>query len=324
MNRRGLLIAAGLTSASLLRAQTTRPAKDVVLLAFSTEQRARPVLDRLREELRKYGWADGANVRLSALYADGLASRVPENARSAVASNASVIVVTSAEAARTLKSLPHSVPVVFWGVPDPVKYGLVETLARPGGNFTGISSIALDVAPKLMQFARALAPGAKRIGGLINPANQSIGLALKDVEEAATAMGFEYRRFDIQEAAQIEPAFRAIVRANTQVLHVAFDPMLGEHYAEIAQLAIGNRLPSVSLAPNWAELGGLLNYGADLRRAQADVARYVDRILRGARPAELPVEQATTLPMTINLRTARALGISVPQSLLLSADRVIG
>jgi len=318
-----MIAAAGLTIATLLRAQTTGMAKVVALLAFSTEERTRPILDRLRDELRKYGWVDGANVRLYALYADGRRERIAEQAKVLIALNPAVIVAPNGDGVLALKSLRHSVPVVFWGVPDPVKFGLAQTLARPGGNFTGISSMALDVAPKLMEFARAIAPSAKRIGGLVNPVNLSIGLALKHVEDAAAALGFEYRRFEVREAAEIEPAFRAIARSRIQVLHVAFDPKLGDHYKLIAQLAINNGLPSVSLAPNWAEQGGLLNYGADLRSAQAHVARFVDRILRGANPAELPVEQATTLPMTINLRTAKALGISVPQSLLLRADRVI-
>ena len=324
LGRRRFLVASGALLAAPLAALGQRSTSPTVLgYLGGPEVGAAPYRNRLREELRKLGWTEGANLRIEARYGDYSPDRIRRHASELVALKPDVIVANAGLLAGALKPLTRSIPVVFWGSADPVQLGLVQSLAHPGGNFTGVTNLGFDTSLKLMELARAVAPHARRIGGFINPANPSIPIGLPKVKDAAAAQGLEYVTFPVKSPADIEPVFRDLAKANVDIVHVATDPMLFQHYDRIAQLAIAARLPTVCLNASWAKRGGLLKYGDDPFDAMARVASYVDRILRGANPADLPVEQPTQLELAINLKTAKSLGLIIPQSLLLRATKVI-
>jgi putative ABC transport system substrate-binding protein len=257
-----------------------------------------------------YRWAEGRNDRFSALAAELVRLKVD-------------VIVTSGAAVDAVKQATAVVPVVFAIGADPVGSGHVASLARPGGNVTGLSLQAPDVAGKRLEFLREMMPGLRRLAILANVGYPASVTEVGEVETAARALGYEVVRLEIRRAEDIEPAFVS-ARGRADALYVCgFDPLVNSNRTRINALAAAMRLPAVFGEQNYVDAGGLMSYGPnfpDLFRRAGD---FVDKILRGAKPAELPVEQPTKFDLVINLKTAKALGLEVPPTLLALADEVI-
>ena len=222
-----------------------------------------------------------------------------------------------------MKQATTTIPIVMLLTGDPVRDGLVASLARPGGNITGMSNLASDTMPKLLEMLKAAVPKLSRVAVLVNPANPQNATALKNIQTAAQRIKLTTTPFETRNPKDFENAFAAMARQRPDAVIVVGDPLFRGHAPEIGRLALRHKLPFASPNRESIEAGGLLSYGADIADIYRRGAGYVDRILKGAKPAELPVEQPTRLELVINLKTAKALGITIPQELLLRANEVI-
>jgi putative ABC transport system substrate-binding protein len=287
-----------------------------------------PLLPRVREAvrqgLREQGWVEGQNVTLEYRYARGRLDLLPEFAAELVGTRLDVILVGPGPSALAVKKATTTIPIVFAAAIDPVGVGLVASLARPGGNVTGVSLLAgIEIAGKHLQLLKEATPGATRAGVLWNPGNASHPLLVKEVEAAARALGMGFRAFEAHGGDVLDQAFAAMSRERTGALVVLGDPLFYSHRARIAALAAQHRLPAIYGLREHAEAGGLMAYAPDLLDNYRRAGIYVGKILKGARPADLPVEQPTKFELTINMRTARAFGLTLPPSVLTRADQVI-
>jgi putative ABC transport system substrate-binding protein len=273
------------------------------------------------QRLRELGWIEGRTIAIEYRWADGRSDRVPELAAELVRLNPSVI-VTTGTGAPPLKQATSVIPIVFTIASDPVGTGLVPSLSRPGGNVTGLSQLAADLGGKRVDILREAVPTLRRLAILHHAGNAATALERTQVEEAARTLGLAAVNADIRRAEDITPAIEAL-NDRVDAIYVQADPLLNTHRARISTLALGARLPTLSGIREYVEAGGLMSYGpsfSDLFRRAAD---YVDKILRGTKPADLPVEQPTKFDLVFNLKTAKALGLDVPPMLLARADEVI-
>jgi putative tryptophan/tyrosine transport system substrate-binding protein len=277
---------------------------------------------QLEDALRELGWVDGRNViierRLAPSY-DGLARYAIELAQLGV----DVIVCTNAPAVRAAKSATQTIPIVMAPAGDPIAAGFVSNLARPGGNITGVAIMHTELSGKRLEFLFDAIPAAKRIAVLSNPRNPSTPPMLQETVARSRALGIETVPFEATTVDQLASRFAVMAQQRVAGLVVLGDPFFYEERRKLVSLALQHRLPAVYEWGDMAEAGGLMAYGprrADLRRRAAE---YVDRILKGAKPGDLPVEQPTKFELVINLKTAKALGLTIPPSLLLRADQVI-
>jgi putative ABC transport system substrate-binding protein len=276
------------------------------------------------EGLRELGYIDGSNIRIEARWANGRFERLPEMAAELVRLDVNVLVASLTQASLEAKKATARIPIVMAGVGDPVAVGLIASLARPGGNVTGTSSVVTDVLGKQIELLRELIPDLPRVAVLTNPANPAFrALQLSQVTHAAQTANIQLQFLEASTLGEIERGFADIVKANTRALSVLGDPLFSLHVEAIANFAIRHRLPTASGARPFAEGGILSTYGPSLIHSHKRAAVYVDRILKGARPADLPVEQPTTFELIINLKTARALGLTIPPTLLARANAVI-
>jgi putative tryptophan/tyrosine transport system substrate-binding protein len=243
-----------------------------------------------------------------------------------VAERVDLIVAMPAAGAVAARRATASIPIVVVSVADPVRLGLAASLAQPGGNLTGLSfSVGLESIAKALQLFREVIPAASRIAVLTNPNNPAQAVAVADIEKAGRALGLELQFMQAGSAAGIDLAFAAMMaRERVTALFVAPESLFVLHRARLAELTANHRLPSMHGVRENVDAGGLLSYGPSLRAQARRAAAYVDKILKGAKPGELPIEQPTTFELVINLKTARALGLAIPQGLLLRADEVIG
>jgi len=222
-----------------------------------------------------------------------------------------------------LQKVTGTIPIVMANTLDPVGNGLVKTLARPGGNITGLSSLGGDIGGKHLEMLLSVAPKLSRVAVLLNPGNQSNPLLLKSIQSAALTTSANILPLEARTAPEIENAFSAMTQGKAGAVIVARDGLFISQTRQISELALKNRLPSISEQSEHAEAGGLMSYGVNQREQFRRAATYVDKILKGAKPADLPVEQPAKFELVINLKTAKALGLAIPQSLLLRADEVI-
>jgi putative tryptophan/tyrosine transport system substrate-binding protein len=273
------------------------------------------------QRLRELGWVEGRTVAIQYRWADGRAERWTEIAAELAQLKVDVI-VTGGNAALAAKQASSAVPIVFAMVDDPVGMGLIASLARPGGNLTGLSMQQADVAGKRLALLREVVPGLRRLAIMANVKYPSAALEMNQVQTAARTLGLEAATFEIRQAEDIAPAFEGL-KERADALYVVGDALVFTHRIRINTLALTARLPTIYVVREFVETGGLMSYGPgfpDLFRRAAD---YVDKILRGAKPADLPVEQPTKYELVINLTTAKALGLTVPPTLLATADEVI-
>jgi putative tryptophan/tyrosine transport system substrate-binding protein len=272
--------------------------------------------------LRELGWIEGKNIVFEHRYADYRVERLPELAAELVRQNVDIVVAVGTLATRAAKQATPTIPIVMIGTGDPIADGLVASLARPGGNVTGLSNLNSELGAKRPQMLREVFPRLSRVAVLWNGARPVSARLFSETEGAARTLGIEVYSADVRSPTDLDNAYEMIVGRRPDALITILDPLIFYHRKQIAEFAAKNRLPSMHGERGFADAGGLMAYGgaADLFRRAAG---YVNKILKGAKPADLPVEQPTKIELVINLKTAKALGLAVPPSLLARADEVI-
>jgi putative tryptophan/tyrosine transport system substrate-binding protein len=301
-----------------LSARTQQPSKRVqigILSGLSPSRRE----EAFRRRLRDLGYIEGQNVTIESRYADGRFAKLPDLAAELVRLHVDVIVVSPTEAIHAAQRATRTIPIVMATGGDPVALGLVASLAHPGGNITGLTSVATTLTAKRLEFLKATAPAASLVWFLVNRSTPK--QFVTELEAAGRVLGTQISPVLVEGAGDVDRAFAAAVKARPGGLVV--DLAVGEYYQQIADLALRHRLPAISGPREFAEAGGLIAYGPDYLDLFRRAAVYVDKILRGAKPGDLPVEQPTTFELVINLKTAKALGLTIPQSMLGRADQVI-
>ena len=325
MERRTFLgvIAGGLLAAPLA-AEAQAPSRIPRIGCLGTGSTATNpnLLEAFRQGLRDLGYVEGRNIAIDYRWAEGRVERLPALAGELVRLKVDVIVATGSPGALAAKKATSTIPIVFATAGDPVG-SLVTSLARPGGNVTGLSLLAPEIVPRQLQILKEAIPGASRISVLSNPANPYTALMVKEAEAAARSLGVQLRLLEVRGREALDIAFSAVARERSGALLILFDPLLFAHSARIAEFASKDRLPAIYPHRESVEGGGLMAYGADLRDNFRRAASYVVKILKGAQPSDLPVEQPTKFELVINLKTAKALGLTIPPSLLARADQVI-
>ena len=282
-------------------------------------------MDALRDGLRHAGWVEGRNLRIECRGAGTQVDRLPALARELVDLKPDLIVTFSPQPSQAAKSATSTIPIVFIAVADPVRYGLVESLARPGGNVTGVATLVPGgLTGKALENLKQALPQATRIATLVNPSNEMTAAFLSvDAPPAARQLGVTLQVLEVRTPEEIERAIGMAVQHKADALLVFGDPILRDPPQRIPDLAARARLPSVYLFRDQVLAGGLMSYGPDFDELRRRGATYVDKILRGAKPGDLPVEQPTRFQLVINLKAAKALGITIPKALLVRADEVI-
>jgi len=283
-----------------------------------------PRLDAFRQGLRELGWVEGQNLVIDYRSAEGKLDRLPDLAAELVRLKVDIIVAVPTPAAAAAKNAIETIPIVMIGVGDPVGTGLIASLARPGGNATGLSfSVGLEIAGKLLELLKETVPKVRRVAILSNPANPVQPLLIREVNVAARSLGVQLQHLEARGPNEFDGAFAAMAKERVGALLIVADGMLIFHRTRLADLAARSRLPAAYGWREHVEAGGLMSYGPSLRDLFRRAATYVDKILKGAKPADLPVEQPTKFELVINLKTAKALGLTIPQSVLGRADQVI-
>jgi putative ABC transport system substrate-binding protein len=275
--------------------------------------------------MRDLGYIEGKNLVIEWRFADNKPDRLPDLAAELARLSVDVLITAATLPTLAAQKATTTIPIVMVSVGDPVRSGLIKSLARPGGNITGLSNLTTDAGPKRLELLLEMVPSLGRVAILVNPDNPA---NYKGGRESPTLAAAQQRRVELlrveaRAPQEIDGAFSAIRGQKADVLMVSGDPLFGQNLARIAELAVKNRLPSIYAFPEYAEAGGLMSYGVSFIEQYRRAPAYVDRILKGAKPADLPVEQPTKFELVINRRTARALGLTIPQSLLTSADKVI-
>jgi putative ABC transport system substrate-binding protein len=276
-----------------------------------------------REQLRELGYVEGQNVIFESRWGDGQVGRLRSLAAELIDAKVDILVTASSEAALAAKQATGSIPIVTATGADPVKLGLVASLARPGGNVTGVFSLSNELAGKRLEFLKQLIPRVSRVAVLRESDNRASALTLRDAESAAKLLGLVVQGVGVRGSKELDAAFVAMKRARADAVMVLETTAFFADRRRIADLAVMHRLPMAAQAKEFAEAGALVSYGTDYPDLFRRAATFVDKILKGAKPADLPVEQPTKFELVINLKTAKALGLTVPPSLLRRADEVI-
>jgi len=326
ITRRSILLAGGIALLVARRLSYGQPAatiRRVGLLSLSSEVAGAHLRAAFKQGMQDLGWIEGKNIEYRFVYANGAVDRMDALAGDLIGEQVDVIVLSNAQAARAAQRATRTIPVVMAGVSNAVGAGFVDSLARPGGNITGFTSQQEDVLGKLIGTLHEVAPGARRIAILLNESNPSQAVFWDAAQSACVALDLVAVRVVASAPAQLVAAVTEIARQRSQAVVVIPDGLYFAERTKLQELLQTARLPSAYLLREHVLAGGLLSYGADLPANYRDAAKYVDKILKGARPADLPVAQTTKFELVINLKTAKALGLAIPQSLLLRADEVI-
>jgi putative ABC transport system substrate-binding protein len=279
--------------------------------------------DALFEGLHDYGYDEGRNLIVERRYARGQAERFKEFAAEMVRQNVDIIVVVTTPAALAVMNATKTIPIVHPNAIDPLDTGLIASLAHPGGNLTGGAQLTAEVSAKRLEILKKVVPGLTRAAALWNPANPALVFSWKETQGAARVLEVALQPHEVQGPKDFAAAFAAIAQERPDALLVLQDAVTMQQRNEIVDFAIRARLPSMFQEKGWAAAGGLMSYGEDLPSMYRRAAYFVDRIFKGAKPADLPVEQATKFELVFNLKTAKAIGLTVPDALLTLADQVI-
>jgi putative tryptophan/tyrosine transport system substrate-binding protein len=324
MERRDVITLLGGAAAAWPLAARAQQSGGVRRIGYLTPGPALPQIDAsFVEALRQLGWIEGKNVLFEFRYAGNDADRLARMAAELVSLNVEVIVARSTPGPLAAKRATATIPIVMSGAGDPLGVGLVASLARPGGNVTGMSLMAPDLGGKRLEILKEMVPALSRVAVLWNTANPYPALVFRETESAARKLSIEVHSVEVRTLGDFDGALEAAARQHPGALITVEDPLTMNYRSQIAEFAAKNRLPAIYGLQEYVEAGGLMSYGAHLGDLMRRAASYVDKILKGARPADLPVEQPTKFQLVINLKTAKALGLTVPPTLLARADEVI-
>ena len=323
MERRAFIVTltSGLIGARLADAQT---ATAMPRIGFLTPGAGAANEEPFWEELRRLGYVNGNNIAVEYRSSQGDFENLNALATELVRLKVDIIVAVVTQASLAAKQATATIPIVMIGVVDPVAAGLVSNLARPGGNITGTSGAGVGLVAKQLELVRTLLPNAARVTALWNPSNRVFQQQmLNEAMFTAPKLRLTLGAVEVRTPDDLDRAFLAVSKDRPDALLVLADPMLGSQAKRIADLAVRHRVPAISMVRGYAEAGALATYGQSFADSYRRAARYVDKILKGAKPSDLPVEQPTRLELVINMKTAKALGLTIPQSMLLRADEVI-
>ena len=324
MRRREFIAGLGSAAAWSLAARAQQPAKlpTIGFLGSATASTESERVAAFAQRLRELGWIDGRNVAIEYRWSEGRNERYAEIVAEFVRLKVEVIVTQGTAPALAAMPATSVIPIVFAGSGAPVASGLVASLARPGGNVTGLSNQQADITSKRVQLLREAVPVLRRLAILGNVGNPAVALEMGDAHEAARRFGLDAATFEIRRAEDIAPAFEGL-KGPVDALYVADDPLTTTNRVRIITLALTARLPTIVPSRDYVETGCLMSYGPSFPDLYRHAADYVDKVLRGAKPADLPVLQPTKFELVINLTTAKALGLTIPETLLATADEVI-
>jgi putative ABC transport system substrate-binding protein len=280
-------------------------------------------LEAFRQGLRELGYVEGQNIAIESRWTEGKDDRLPALAADLVRSKVDIIVAETGAATRAAQQATRTIPIVMSLVNDPVGSGLVGSLARPGGNVTGLTIMSPDLVGKRLELLKEVVPKVSRVALLRHPDNPASAAQLREAEAAAQALGVRLQTLEARSPQEIDGAFAAMTRERAGALLVIPDTLFWSQRRQIVDLAVKRRLPSIRIGEAYAEAGGLMSYGPSYRDLERRAATYVDKILKGANPADLPVAQPTKFELVINLKTAKAIGLTIPQPLLQRADQII-
>ncbi len=319
------VVAGGLLAAPLAaQAQQAGKVYRIGYLSASSDTSNPHVREAFRQGLRELGWVEGQNIIIEYRWAEGRFDRLPDLAAELVRLQVDVIVAAPTPAALAAKNATGTIPIVGMSLTDPIGLGLVASLARPGGNVTGVSySVGAEIFGKDLELLKEVVPKVRRVAVLSNPASPARPLTISNVKGAARSLGLELQLLEARGPGDFDGAFAAMTKERVGALLVVTDPAFIPHRARLVDLAARNRLPSIFTQREDAEAGGLMSYGPRLSDVHRRGATYVDKILKGAKPGDLPIQQPTKFELVINLKTAKALGLTIPPSLLQRADQVI-
>jgi len=273
--------------------------------------------------MRELGYVEGKNLVIEWRFADNKYERLPDLAADLVRLKVDVIVTAGPAATSAAQKATTTIPIVFGGANDPVGSGFVKSLARPAGNITGLSNVSVEMSPKLLEMLLSTMPKLSRVAVLMNPSNSGHATMLKNVQAAAQKANVKVLPVEARTPQEIETGFSVMTKENAKAVIVVRDALFNQQVRQIAELAAKNRLSSIAQIREYVDAGGLMSYGPSITDSYRRAATYVDKIFKGAKPGDLPVEQPTKFELFINRKTAKALGLTVPQSLLISADKVI-
>jgi putative tryptophan/tyrosine transport system substrate-binding protein len=306
----------------LTEAQPVR-AYRIGFLSVASSSSMAPRVDAFRQGLRELGYVEGQNITIEYRWGDGRNEQLASLAAELIRLKVGMVVSHGVAATGAAQKASATIPIVCFGCGDLVAAGLVASLARPGGNVTGQTNLASDMTGKRLHLLKETIPGLTRLAILWNPDNSASVSEVKETEAAARSLGLQLQSLGVRDPDGFESAFSSMTKARADALLVLSDAMLFGQRKRIADLAATNRLPAISWTGEFAKSGGLMGYGPDLLAMSHRAATFVDRILKGAKPADLPIEQPTRFEFVVNLKTARALGLTIPKSILLRADDVI-
>jgi ABC-type uncharacterized transport system substrate-binding protein len=315
----GLLVAGPVVS----RAQPAPTMRRVGLILYSSESAAVPFISAFANGMRQFGWEEGKNIAFRAVYPHGDMNRLDGLANDLVTERVDVILVTNSPSVRAAQRATRTIPIVFTALSNVIGNGYVESLAKPGGNVTGIASQFEEVLPKLVEFLHAIAPAAQRVAVLVNEGNLSHAAFWIAAQKACAALSLVAFRVVANSSTHFGAAIDEMVRLNAKAVVVSNDYLFFAERAKLQDLLQPTRLPVAYGYPEHVFAGGLFSYGSSISSGFEQAASYVDKILRGAKPADLPVEQPTKFEFVLNLKTAKALGLTISQTVLLRADQLV-
>jgi putative ABC transport system substrate-binding protein len=312
-----------LTLGVIAEAQQPKRVPRIGFLGGSFPSSAPARHEAFRQGLRAHGWVEGKNIAIESRFAEGKIDRLPELARELVNLKVDLIVSGGPATTRAVKGANIMIPIVMAFDNDPVGSGFVASLARPGGNITGLSTISPEISGKRLELLKEIVPKLSRVAVLGHSTEPGNAQALKQIELAAGAFRVQLQHLDVRSSTDIETAFRAASKGGADAVLLLASPVTTLHRTQFVALAVKSRLPTIYPWPEFVEDGGLVSYGASLTDLFRRAANYVDKILKGAKPADLPVEQPTKFELVINLNAAKRIGLIIPPNVLARADRVI-
>ncbi len=323
MRRRGFITLLGGAAAWPLAGRAQQPAMPVIgLLSSASAAGYTEFTAAFRQGLAETGFVEGRNITIEYRWADGAYDRLPALSAELARSRPAVI-LANGPAAPHAKAATTTIPIVFTAGFDPIELGLVTNLKQPGGNVTGISILNVELGPKRLEFLREVVPKADTVALLLNPANPNVPAQMREVQAAAGRLGLQLHVHNASTAGDLPVAFEKLSRLRPGALLIGTDPFFTTRSRQLAELTVRYAMPAIYQYREFVAAGGLMSYGSSLASAYRQAGVYVGRILKGDRPGDLPVQQSTNIELMFNLKTARALGLNVPESLLARADEVI-